>query len=193
MHRDNKVRHRLPDVVRGFAHDWRGKADGAIAASISIVKFLENSMPKNLHKKVIRISIEENLKDNLNAYVTFKDSLDKKNIETILHIQKEIWEHAKLGDPFSNYVLAHELGHIILHDSNAQPFSSSLDPRMKFLHADESAECQADLFADNFLVPDRIADAFLSAVEIAHACNVPLECAERRYRQRRIDRRLPAE
>ncbi len=193
MHRDNKVRSRSSAVVRGFAHEWRNSADRGLNTYISVANYLEYLMPKKLHKKQIAISICENLKDGLLAYVEFKDSADRMTVHTNLLVEKEIWELAKLGDPHSNFILAHELGHIVMHNSDAQPFSNDVSQRFRFLSPDESAECQADLFADNFLIPDNIVDAFSSVDDLARACNVPIECARRRYVQRRIDRRLPIE
>ena len=52
----------------------------------------------------------------------FAKLLIKPNRKTLI-IDPEIWADAKIGEPKSRFIVAHELGHITLHDHEVQPFS----------------------------------------------------------------------
>ncbi|MGY0574199.1 ImmA/IrrE family metallo-endopeptidase [Bradyrhizobium sp. RDM12] len=91
-----------------------------------------------------------------------------------------IWEAAKLGKTFACFVLAHEVGHILLHDNTAKAFSSSKSEQLSFLGEGESAEEQANSFAGHLLVPTRTVHRFPDKDLLAAVCNVPDELAEDR-------------
>jgi IrrE N-terminal-like domain len=97
---------------------------------------------------------------------------------TTLHVDREIWEDGDQGEPGARFILAHELGHVILHDHHAQPFSGE---KKKWIPlAEESAEWQANTFADYFLISDEEADAYITPVDAAIFCAVEREVALRR-------------
>jgi len=54
------------------------------------------------------------------ACVTF-DSLT-------LHIVKRIWDDAAAGRPYARFIVAHEIGHIVLHDRTAAAFPMTKMP-----------------------------------------------------------------
>lgn len=91
----------------------------------------------------------------------------------LLHIHDETITHAKLGDEESRFVIAHEIGHIVLHDHYAQPFS--YDPLLQatFVQNEESAEWQANRFAYHLLVPNRLIHHFdFDQATIGRCCGV---------------------
>ncbi|UWU87780.1 ImmA/IrrE family metallo-endopeptidase [Bradyrhizobium yuanmingense] len=104
------------------------------------------------------------------AWVTF----DKK---VKLVVDSAIWEAATLGKTFASFVLAHEAGHILLHDSSAKAFSSSKSDQLSFVDEGESAEEQANSFAGHLLVPTRTVHRFPDKDLLAAVCNVPDELA----------------
>jgi hypothetical protein len=68
-----------------------------------------------------------------------------------LFVDPEIWEDAKMGEPKSRYILAHELGHIVLHEHYVQPYS---DQSATAYQEEKSTEWQAHRFAEFFLLGD---------------------------------------
>ncbi|MCE2932687.1 MAG: ImmA/IrrE family metallo-endopeptidase, partial [Hyphomicrobiales bacterium] len=74
--------------------------------------------------------------------------------EFCLIIDEERLELLYLECPETKWIVAHELGHIVLHDSHAKAFSSDPALRIKFTQPEYSAEDQADLFAYYLLMPD---------------------------------------
>ena len=107
---------------------------------------------------------------------------DAKN--GILHIDKSIWEAAEIGDGTANFILAHELGHILLHtaDHNLK-FTASVGGQGYLPDREFDAEWQADTFAYCFLVPDHVAAKFYSAKEIQTNCGTNEQVAVERYNQ----------
>jgi hypothetical protein len=95
-----------------------------------------------------------------------------------LYYDKEFWELADLGDPYSRYIASHELCHIFAHDSDAQPYSGV---RRKWIDFEElSAEWQANTFADHFLLSDGSIARFIFPRAIANNCFVEREVVVRR-------------
>ncbi len=84
--------------------------------------------------------------DDSIAFVTFKP--------LTLHVHREVWDDAELGEPKSRFILAHELGHIIMHRHYRQAYSENERSRLTFVRSEESAEAQANWFAACFLAPD---------------------------------------
>src|SRR5436305_189530 len=82
------------------------------------------------------------------AFVTF-DPL-------IMHVDKDIWDEAEDGEPKARFVLAHELGHIVLHGHYRQEFSENEKSGLTFVPPEERSEPQAHWFAAHFLAPDRL-------------------------------------
>jgi hypothetical protein len=102
------------------------------------------------------------------------------NPELILLIDEERLELLQLGCPETRWIVAHELGHIVMHDSHAKAFSSDPTLRIKFAQPENSAEEQADLFAYYLLMPDPVVKNFRTPDLITQYCNVETEIALRR-------------
>lgn len=97
---------------------------------------------------ILKINLHQK-KGNARAFVKFRP------LE--LHIWIRDWQYASLGKGFENFILAHELGHIVMHRNYQQCFSKGLEQKINFIKADESAETQANRFAAQFLAPDSMA------------------------------------
>jgi Zn-dependent peptidase ImmA (M78 family) len=97
-----------------------------------------------------------------------------------LHIDRETWEAAKAGDDHARYIVAHEIGHLILHDHDAQSFSTDPSLRIRFAEQEYSAEWQANVFADHFLVPAEAVEKFRDEFLLSMMCNASMAVARRR-------------
>lgn len=116
--------------------------------------------------------------DDEPAFVTFAPKT--------LHIDREVWALASQGEPEARFILSHELGHLLLHDQYAQAFSGE---QQKFGPRENSAEWQADTFADLLLVGDDVLDRSPNASSSSKSCGVPVEVATRRLKTRKAPNR----
>jgi hypothetical protein len=175
MARDHKVRYLTREYIASVALSWWVIADRR-GNSFNICKFVLEVLAKRLRSKgqlQIKFYNSEELPER--ACVTF-DPLT-------LHIVKKIWEDADLGEPYARFILAHEIGHIVLHDRFAVAFSDDHEAVLNFVEKEESGESQANVFADYFLVPDHIAIKLKEPDLIAGLCLVADDVAVRRQRE----------
>jgi len=110
MSTDYKVRFRPYARVAELALDARKKLGVAHYFTFNIVKLIRTLVGETFGKLgELHLDIFEDNPDRL-AYVSFNPLM--------LHVDREIWELAGLGDPKSRFILAHELGHLLMHDMN---------------------------------------------------------------------------
>jgi transcriptional regulator with XRE-family HTH domain len=108
--------------------------------------------------------------------------LDKtgKRVGRLLRIREDIYEGARLNDPRCVWILAHELGHLVLcHYRKAEPLSRSTLNTLKRLPPYRLAEWQAREFAAAFLAPEA-ACLNLSPLEISAKFHLSRTNAEKR-------------
>jgi hypothetical protein len=171
--RDYEVRFRREEYIASIALDWRVEAGHRNSPDFNIVRFICDVLKKRWTKKgTLQIRFFDSNSDEDLAYVTFQP--------LTLHVDREIWRVAELGDPLARFILAHEVGHIILHDHHAKAFSP-FEPGKKRRTINEiSAEWQANTFAEYLLLPDHIVGAFYDSTELAKWCSVERKLAEER-------------
>jgi hypothetical protein len=107
------------------------------------------------------------------AYVEFDPA--RRDDYVTLHVDREIWRLAERGDSYACWVLAHEIGHILLHDHYANAFSSDKEAQVVFTGStkEDFAEWQAITFAGYLLLPTHVVRKFNDANILAAACNAP--------------------
>lgn len=157
--------------IQKIAKAWRESAKlGRLNWSFDITEFVTQVLAKKFLKKgPLSIKFLENDAEGPPAYVTYKP--------LTLHIKKRVWELARAGHGRSRFIVAHEIGHILLHDHTAQAFSGNPDLQNKFAQREHSAEWQADTFAAHFLLPDEVAEQFDSVDAYTELCKVNQELA----------------
>jgi hypothetical protein len=190
--RDWYVTFHREEYIAELARDWRRANGGASLTEFNVVQFVEQTLVSRLSSNKGGLSIKLfDMSDEQQdpAYVTIEP--------LTLHVDHEIWRFGKLGDPFARHVLAHEAGHIILHGQYPKAaFSSGPEARLKAFPKENSAEWQAETFAEYLLLPTRIIGSFACPRDVARACSVPTEMAEKRFtqvREEEIRRRLSRE
>lgn len=174
MRKDYKVARRTLAEIRDTAARCRrvlGVLEHSTVRMTDLFRVLSRS--EILKTGVLKLEFFNVRKGKPLAYVTYKP--------TTLHIDKEVWDDADLGEPYSNYILAHELGHVIMHDNSAQPFSGESSPAWS---EEESSEWQADTFADEFLLTDLQIRKYITLSAIALNCGVDREVVKRRVGKR---------
>lgn len=172
--RDHRVSYRTKESIREIALAWRKAADILNAGNFDVVTFVENVLAKHVFKRkgLLTIKLFRGAPDGDPAFVTYKP--------LTLHVDLLVWSLAKLGDPDSRHIVAHEIGHIVLHDHYARPFSNDPSQRLKSVENENSAEWQATVFAAYFLAPDHIVRAFANSFALAANCSIPANLARER-------------
>ena len=99
-----------------------------------------------------------------------------------LSFDKEYWDLADIGEPAARYVGAHEICHVLVHNSDAQQYSGQIKKWIDF--REQSAEWQANTFADHFLVSDASIDKYFLPGRVAAFCGVENKVAIRRVGNR---------
>jgi hypothetical protein len=165
MATDYKVRFRAYRAVADIAHNARKRLGIDHYFTFNIVKAIRHLLGKELDKLgVLHLNIFDHDNDPI-AYVTFNPPT--------LHVHREVWEDAESGEPKSRFILAHELGHLLMHSHYRQAFSEDEGARLKFIQPEESAESQANWFAASFLAPDYLARLCNSESELCLQFDFP--------------------
>jgi IrrE N-terminal-like domain len=149
MRRDHYVGYRSEEEIASIALTWGKAGDISNHGYFDIIDFVQNVLSKQFTKKgALTIRLFDGAPQDDLAYVTFNP--------LTLHVDSEVWHFAKLGDPTSRHMIAHEIGHALLHDHYARPFSNDPSQNIRFAQQEHSAEWQANTFAGHFLLPDHI-------------------------------------
>jgi Zn-dependent peptidase ImmA (M78 family) len=170
--RDYLVSFIREEEIARIANEWRRAAGIENSPEFNIVAFVEDVLSQKLKKGPLRIKFFDMRDGDDPAFVTFQP-------HPTLHIDRDVMSNAKIGDPESKGIVAHEVGHIILHDHHAKAFSHDrVNP--KFYVKETSAEWQANTFVDYFLLPDHIVIAYSDVKELAKSCSVTQDLARHR-------------
>jgi hypothetical protein len=174
MARDHKVRFKDRQAIAQIAMTWWVVAS-KLGHSFNICDFVTNVLADRLRNKgALHIQFYNSDELPEKACVTFNP--------LTLHIIEQIWRDAGSGRPYARYIVAHEIGHIVLHDQFAAAFSDEKTAQLNFVQDEESGEWQANTFADYFLVPDHVAIKLGDTDLIAGLCVVTDDVAARRLR-----------
>lgn len=184
---DHKVRFMSEAAVADAAAACRiiGTARGSDLVNLkTILEELEAHGVESIYKLrwskpkgCLKIQIVEDSAHEFPAWVKFSAALT-------LFVQKTVWQRFIEGYSKEREIIAHEIGHIILHDSTAMPFVGDKRLYLKFTGSQEDfAEWQADTFAEHLLIPDTIIQKYMNAEKIAYHCNT-----ENTYAKERLTR-----
>jgi hypothetical protein len=174
MSRDYEARFCREETLADTAAEWRRAGGIDYLGYFDITEFIEETLSRRFSRKgALKIVFFESSDPDELAYVTYKPTVT-------LNVDSETWKWAKLGDPLSRFILAHEIGHIILHDHYLRQFSNDPALNIPFSILECSAEWQANTFAGYFLLPDHIVQSFAGAERLAGSCAVPTKLAQER-------------
>lgn len=99
--------------------------------------------------------------------------------ERYMRIRQSVYDGACGGDPRSRFTLAHELGHFILH-REMKSFARMADKSHKRF---EDSEWQADTFAGELLIDNRLINSEMTVDEIMNKFGVSRSAAETKLRK----------
>jgi hypothetical protein len=170
--RDCKVEYRREEDIADTALAWRRAAQNENCGYFNVVDFFEIVLQRQFKKGRIFLDFLAPYHEEGPAYVSFNP--------LTLHVEKEIWELARLGDPEARFIIAHEIGHLILHSHDAKHFSDDPKKQINFAENEHSAEWQANIFAYYFLLPTHIVVAFGDVQGLTTSCSVTERLATER-------------
>jgi hypothetical protein len=136
------------------------------------IDFVVRTRGRTKGKLIVELFDREFAQDDP-AFVKF-DPNSRDNYVS-LHVDRKIWQRAEGGDSYACGVLAHEIGHILLHDHYANAFSTDSNGQRLFAGTskEDFAEWQAITFAGHLLVPNHIVQKFDDPKILAAATNAP--------------------
>jgi predicted metalloprotease len=175
MARDHKVLIKSREAIARIAMAWWTAAEKR-GHSFNVCDFVLGNLTERFTSKGrLQIEFYDRCKGDDPAYVTFKP--------LTLHVDRKIWKSAGEGEVYARYIIAHEIGHIVLHDEFAVAFSDEEAAQLKYLQDEESGEWQANVFAGYFLAPDHVALKLQDADVLAGLCVITDELAAKRLKE----------
>ncbi|MDR3472021.1 MAG: ImmA/IrrE family metallo-endopeptidase [Devosia sp.] len=183
---DFKVRRRWPSEIADLAARWRqAGSDGHSANWFDVVNFLNDIVVPGLASKDRRVEIE--LVDDEEPEQAWVDIAKGK-----LFVRGAVWQKAKQHDPRARLIIAHEIGHLILHTDQVYSFTKPYEYGLRSIEDNESAEHQANWFAWSLLLPDSVLLRLrktLTTSSIATLTLVEDKVVELRLNQLALDKR----
>lgn len=145
---DFKVKWRSDEEVEAIASDVRNRFAPNVKF-VNVLNILNDHFVAKLEKNghLLEIEAVAGLPATAPAEVCQRTNT--------LRVEHNVLEEAAMGKFEANFVMAHELGHIVLHTHFAQRFSTSGQFMQRVTDVkEESAESQATLFAIALLYPE---------------------------------------
>lgn len=167
-----KVKPRSREQIRAFANIIRKIVEAEEELEFPIVEVFEMLSEKGFY----------------NYEILPKNEMGNKFGETFLnektiHIREDIYDNACEGDAFSRATIAHEICHVLLHDTkNISLCRTKEEDRIKTY---ENPEWQADCFSGELLVSKRLVQN-MSVDEVIKKCKVSRKMASyqlKKYRE----------
>jgi hypothetical protein len=172
MARDHRVRIKSREDIAKIAMSWWTTANRR-GYSFNVCEFVVEVLAKRLMSKgELQIEFYDRCNNDDPAYVRFTP--------LTLYVDRKVWAAAGNGETYARYIIAHEIGHIVLHDQFAVAFSDEQAAQLKYLQDEESGEWQANMFAGYFLAPDHIALKLQDADILAGLCVISDDLAAKR-------------
>ncbi|WP_105419402.1 ImmA/IrrE family metallo-endopeptidase [Neorhizobium sp. T25_27] len=155
-----------------IAQKYRHEFDVAHVELVDVIEILEFKMRELFPGFHIVIKVD--------AEVNGQAFSDPKNKRIV--IRESIYNSACEGDAGCRFVIAHEIGHYILHASKNKTLHKTIDTydaAIRGMNSTESAEAQADMFARHFLAPPFISYALRSDIQsLSRRTGIPLNIAK---------------
>lgn len=157
------------DAIRGMAATVRDAVGYRDTAKIDACHLVEFALPHILPSFVYDIKTVAKMGENEGLALPDKD---------YIAIREDVYEGARRGRGRDMFTVAHELGHLILHQSENLVLRKGLGAPAIFCQP----EWQADTFAAEFLMDHRMITAADTPHTIARRFGVSMSCAQKRIR-----------
>ena len=138
-------------------------------AKISATNLIEFDLPRILPSFVYDIKTVAKMGENEGLASPDRD---------YIAIREDVYEGAQRGNGRDMFTVAHELGHLILHQSENLVLRKGLGDPVIFCQP----EWQADTFAAEFLIDHRLLSDWDTPHSITRRFGVSMSCAQQRIR-----------
>ena len=165
--RDAWVKYKTSRELRQEALSFRAKFGVSVNGRFCPVRAFEEW--QKIPRTVLKLELYDG-DGSLHAFVTFNPMT--------LHVDKDIWNEAKIGEPRARYIVAHELGHLRLHSDQELHYTEPGTGRVSAPDEERSAENQAHIFAHFLLVGDGFMKNQRSSIDISIILGVSREILE---------------
>lgn len=162
--RDQWVTFRSASTIKKRVRELIERSGLTGLRSFNLVRLIEDVLVPRLPGGLI-IRVFDQKEGEPPAHVSYEP--------TTLHVDREIWRDAKIGEPIARYILAHEIGHLVLHSHAELSFSVGKEDQSRAPDNEQSAEWQANVFAHFLLVPDEVLIDARSLLETSAEISVP--------------------
>lgn len=142
---DRKVPYRSARQIKGIVQDLLARCGMQGLLSIDIVRLIEGHLQPNLEGG-LAIEFYDQAEGQPPAHVSYNPLM--------LNVDREIWRDAKQGEPGARNILAHEVGHIVMHKRDDLGYSFGKGSQLKAPPDEESAEWQANVFGHFLMVTE---------------------------------------
>jgi hypothetical protein len=189
-----KIDYRVPYLATETIADVAGRCwnsvDQSRAFTFDVVKFIEGTLiEKGIDSFALGLSwpkgklslqlFDREFEQDDPAFVTFKQM--GRRTDAVLNVDRKIWQRALEGESYARWILAHEVGHILLHDYYENAFTiNTPSQELPIGQREHYAEWQADEFAYHLMLPTHVVRKFDDIAIIAAACNMPETIAWKR-------------
>ncbi|HAU0830367.1 TPA: ImmA/IrrE family metallo-endopeptidase [Legionella pneumophila] len=160
-----KVPPRSIETICSTANQIRSLLHPNTSRFVDIVRVLDIILPSLIPEFEFEICTFDELGSDHGR--TYPDQLR-------IQIREDIYEGAICEHGRDRFTLAHELGHLVLHQDVPFAHNTTSSLNMKIY---ENSEWQADIFASTFLMPDEIIKNCANVDEIAQKCKVSISAA----------------
>ncbi len=166
MTHDAYVRGLSTKEIEGRSLAWRDALGLGGRWAPDMIEVLEHRLPELFEEFTLVVHEDEPMGD-AEAYTQFTPPR--------IVLRESVYRAAADHHPRSRMTLAHELGHLVLHNGLAK--AREVSPRAQALKPFNSAEWQANKFAATFLMPEFVVRQFGAATDLADGCRVSLQAA----------------
>jgi hypothetical protein len=160
--------HRTSRDLRMLAKIAREKYAVYVNGQLCPVETIERLVASSKGRYMIELSTYDILGNY--ALVTYDHKTPLKSIK--ISVDREVWQEAKLGEPFARYIITHELAHMLIHDGQQLHYSDTSKGCKGYPPDERSAEWQANVFTHFFLVSEKAAADNRPLLDVAHSIGV---------------------
>jgi Zn-dependent peptidase ImmA (M78 family) len=156
--------------IRSFARQVRMALGLENTLHVDIGTLLEHLMPKAMRGFIY--DIRETLDMG-------SDHGRARPDDRVIELREDVYNGAIDGEGRDRMTVVHEIGHLLMHQSDRITHRRSFGPPIVYM----DAEWQAKAFAGEFLIPVHLVQKFDSALKVAKACGVSIEAARMQLKQ----------
>lgn len=168
-----RVPPRSTEKIREAALAFRRNLD-IDAAWFPLIEVIEHVLPRVFDDFTLDILTEREMRDIYGAGTAAMTTPATKRIE----LREDVYDQLHLNEGRARFTVAHELGHLFLHQSGGLARTQRAPP-MKIY---ESAEWQADMFAAELLIPLQHAEQCVNVDQVMKVFGVSRQAAEIRWK-----------